>query len=98
MLLGNPARAQAPSLYYAWRALDTDVAACLDRASTVLTTQQLGNVQVAGNSVAGTTDSAIAMFVCLTEPTTAATTVMIMVSSPNDDEAFQLRETLKDQF
>lgn len=93
---GSPARAQSPGLYYAWRVLDGDVATCIDRSAAALTEQELSNIQVEGNSVAGTTENATAVFVCLNN--VESTTVMIMVSSTNDDVAFELRETLKAAF
>lgn len=91
-----PARAQSPGLYYAWRSLDGPVTACIDRSTTALTNQALNNIQVEGNSVAGTTENATAVFVCLDN--VESTTVMIMVSSTDDDVAFELREVLKDSF
>ena len=96
VLAAFPAQAQAPGLYYAWRSIDGDLAACLDRSTTALTSQELSNIQVEGNSVAGKTEDSTAVFVCLTE--TTATTVMIMVSSTSDDLAFELRERLKASF
>ncbi|HEY9889064.1 MAG TPA: hypothetical protein V6D02_11730 [Candidatus Obscuribacterales bacterium] len=95
-LLGLPARAQVPNLYYSWRSLEVDVATCLDRSTTALTAQSLGNIQVQDNSVAGFTEEATAVFVCLGDVN--ATTVMLMVSSNDDDVAFNLREILKASF
>lgn len=95
-LAALPARAQSPGLYYAWRSVEIDVAACLDRSTTALTNEGLTNIQVEGNSVAGTLEDSTAVFVCLQNP--EAITVMIMVSSTNDDTAFTLRETLKESF
>ncbi|MGD1858550.1 MAG: hypothetical protein ACFB0E_01090 [Leptolyngbyaceae cyanobacterium] len=91
-----PAQAQSPGLYYAWRLINGDTMACLDRAAAVLTNQELSNIQVEGNSVAGTTEDSTAVFVCLENA--GSTTVMIMVSSTDDDMAFALRETLKENF
>mgnify|MGYP001800667197 CR=1 FL=1 len=93
---GLPARAQSPCLYYALRSIDQDVPTCIDRSTAALTNQGLNDIQIEGNSVAGTTEEATAVFVCLDNQET--TTVMIMVSSNNDDIAFQLRETLKQVF
>lgn len=93
---GLPARAQSPGLYYAWRSIDEDVATCIDRSTAALTNQGLSDIQIEGNSVAGTTEEATAAFVCLDNQET--TTVMIMVSSNSDDIAFELRETLKQVF
>ena len=95
-LAALPARAQSPGLYYAWRSVDTDIVTCLERSTTALNEEGLGNVQVEGNSVAGTTAESTAVFVCLQNPD--AITVMIMVSSTDDDSAFTLRETLKESF
>jgi hypothetical protein len=91
-----PAGAQSPGLYYAWRSVESDLATCLDRSTAALTNEGLTDIQVEGNSVAGTTENATAVFVCLenSEPIT----VMIMVSSTDDDAAFELRETLKASF
>ncbi|MEM6839805.1 MAG: hypothetical protein AAF609_23585 [Cyanobacteria bacterium P01_C01_bin.120] len=91
-----PAQAQSPGLYYAWRLINSDSVACLERATAVLTNQELNNIQVEGNSVAGTTEDSTAVFVCLENA--GNTTVMIMVSSTDDDMAFALRETLKENF
>ncbi|NEQ46445.1 MAG: hypothetical protein F6K00_24035 [Leptolyngbya sp. SIOISBB] len=95
-LATSPARAQSPGLYYAWRAVDADLITCIDRSTTALADEGLSNIQVEGNSVAGTTEDSTAVFVCLENPN--AMTVMIMVSSTDDDTAFTLRETLKESF
>ncbi|WP_204139456.1 hypothetical protein [Halomicronema sp. CCY15110] len=91
-----PAWAQSPGLYYAWRSVESDLTTCLDRSTAALTNGGLTDIQVEGNSVAGTTENSTAVFVCLenSEPTM----VMIMVSSMDDDAAFELRETLKASF
>ncbi|MEM1310808.1 MAG: hypothetical protein AAGF98_15175 [Cyanobacteria bacterium P01_H01_bin.153] len=91
-----PAQAQSPGLYYAWRTITSDTMACLDRATTTLTNQELSNIQVEDNSVAGTTEDSTVVFVCLENADN--TTVMIMVSSTDDDTAFALREMLKENF
>ena len=91
-----PARAQSPGLYYAWRSIDVDLMTCLDRSTTALADEGLTDIQVEGNSVAGTTENSTAVFVCLEN--SSPTTVMIMVSSTDDDAAFNLRETLKASF
>lgn len=95
-LTALPARAQSPGLYYAWRTVDADLLTCLDRSTTALNAEGLSNIQVEGNSAAGTTEDSTAVFVCLENPD--AMTVMIMVSSTDDDTAFTLREILKDSF
>ncbi|NER81662.1 MAG: hypothetical protein F6K42_19280 [Leptolyngbya sp. SIO1D8] len=92
----SPAQAQAPGLYYSWRSIDTDTVGCIDRATAALNSQALENIQIEGNSISGTTENATAVFVCLAEAD--ATTVMIMVSSVDDDSAFELRESLKGAF
>lgn len=93
---GLPAKAEAPGLYYSWRSINGDVVQCIDRSTAALTEQQLENIQVEGNSVAGMTETARAAFVCLDNNDT--TTVMIMVSSVDDTVAFELREALKIEF
>jgi hypothetical protein len=91
-----PARAQSPNLYYAWRSLDGDVATCINRSSAALAAGELSNIQVEGNSVAGTTEAATAVLVCLDN--LDSTTVMIMVTSNDDAIALNLREALKELF
>ncbi|MEO1094694.1 MAG: hypothetical protein AAFX01_07315 [Cyanobacteria bacterium J06638_28] len=95
-LVGLPARAEAPGIYYSWRSINGDVVQCIDRSTAVLNEQQLENIQVEGSSVAGMTATARAVFVCLDSNDT--TTVMIMVSSVDDTVAFELREALKTGF
>ncbi|MGF1521453.1 MAG: hypothetical protein ACFBSF_03940 [Leptolyngbyaceae cyanobacterium] len=94
--LGNSAKAEAPGIYYSWRDIDADVIGCIDRATAALNTQALENIQVEVNSISGSNEDATAVFVCLED--TDSTTVMIMVSSTDDDRAFELRESLKDVF
>ena len=91
-----PARAQSPGIYYAWRSIDGDVTTCIDRSTAALNNQELDNIQIEGNSAVGTTDNATALFVCLDN--TDSVTVMIVVSSTEDEAAFELRETLKEIF
>lgn len=95
-LLSLPAKAQAPAVYYAWRSIEGDIAACLNRSTAALQNQNLGNIQSQGNSVAGTSDIATAVFICFDNA--IDTTVMIVVSSNDDDTAFNLREGLKSAF
>ncbi|MEM1279456.1 MAG: hypothetical protein AAGG53_05390 [Cyanobacteria bacterium P01_H01_bin.152] len=95
-LATSPVQAQSPGLYYAWRSINADLMTCLDRSTAALAEEGLGNIQVENNSVAGTTEDSTAVFVCLENPD--AMTVMIMVSSTDDDTAFTLRETLKELF
>ena len=93
---GTLVKAEAPGIYYSWRSIDADITGCIDRATTALNTQELENIQVEVNSISGSTENATAVFVCLEN--TGSTTVMIMVSSTDDDTAFELREALKDIF
>jgi len=94
--VGTPAQAEAPGLYYAWRTISEGADTCLNRSRVALNIQQLTNIQLEGNSIAGTTENATAVFVCLEGRD--ATTVMIMVSSTDDTVAFELREALKQSF
>lgn len=93
---GTSAKAQSPGLYYSWRSIDNDITGCIDRAATAMNSQELGNIQIESNSISGTTEDTTAVFVCLEGP--GSTTVMIMVSSINDENAFELREALKGAF
>lgn len=90
---GLPARAEAPGLYYSWRTLEEDLTSCIDRSAAALTQEALTNIQIEGNSISGNTETASAAFVCMTEA--SFTTVMIMVSSVDDETAVDLREALK---
>ncbi|MEM9007246.1 MAG: hypothetical protein AAGE59_27430 [Cyanobacteria bacterium P01_F01_bin.86] len=92
----HPVQAEAPGIYYAWRSIDADITGCIDRATVALDTQELANIQIEVNSISGTTENATALFVCFENA--GSTTVMIMVSSTDDDTAFELRELLKDIF
>lgn len=91
------ARAEAPGVYYSWRSLDTNVSQCLTQAQAALQTQSLDNIEVVSNSIAGRSDVATAVFVCLENPDTS-TTVMVIVSSVDDQVAVDLREALKSAF
>ncbi|HEY9738148.1 MAG TPA: hypothetical protein V6D06_17775 [Trichocoleus sp.] len=107
-MVATAARAEAPGVFYSWRALDTGVAQCLDQATQALESQSLAEIQADGNSVGGRTDETTAIFVCLedsqssgqTNPQTSApsTTVMVIVAGTSDDEAVALREALKAAF
>lgn len=92
----SPARAEAPGVYYAWRSLNINLSQCMDRATTALNNQHLQGVQAEGNSVAGQAENATAVFVCLEG--SELTTIMLVVSSTDDETAFNLRETLKTSF
>jgi hypothetical protein len=91
-----PAQAEAPGVYYAWRSVNISVNRCLTQATAALNGQSLQAVASEGNSVSGRTEDATALFVCLDEG--EATTVMVVVSSTNDETAFNLREALKTAF
>ncbi|WP_008316409.1 hypothetical protein [Leptolyngbya sp. PCC 6406] len=95
--LASPVRAEAPGVYYAWRSLAVSPIACATQARQALESQALQNIQTEGNSVSGQSANATAVFVCL-EQDIDITTVMLFVSSPSDDDAFTLREALKDRF
>ena len=91
-----PAQADAPGVYYAWRSIDIGINRCLTQATTALNGAALEMVVVEGNSVSGRTENATAVFVCLEEG--EASTVMVIVSSTDDEVAFNLREMLKTAF
>ena len=93
---GQSAHAEAPGLYYSWRSIDSDLVSCIDRSTAALNSQELNNIQIEDNSIAGSNENASAAFVCLEDHD--STTVMIMVSSTDDDIAFELREALKEAF
>lgn len=91
-----PAIAQAPGVYYAWRAIETDLIGCIDRATAAFSNQELQNIQVEANSVSGSTEDATALLICMVDGTN--TNAMVVVSSVDDDIAFELRESLKAVF
>lgn len=103
-MVATAAQAEAPDVFYSWRALETDVAQCLDRSAQALGSQGLLDVQIDGNSVGGRTDETTAVFVCLegtqaeAQTTSPATTVMVIVAGTSDDAALALREALKTAF
>jgi hypothetical protein len=90
------AQANPPGVYYSWRVLETSVDQCLDRAADALANQQLDNIQADDSSVAGRSDVATAVFICMDQ--SAVTTVMVIVSSEDEVEAVRLRESLKQSF
>jgi hypothetical protein len=90
------AQATPPGVYYSWRVLDTSVEQCLDRAANALVNQQLENIQADDSSVAGRSDVATAVFICMDQ--SAVTTVMVIVSSEDEAAAVRLRESLKTSF
>lgn len=97
LALGLPARADAPSVYYAWRILDGTPADCTEQARLALEGESLQQVQTAGTSASGQSADATAVVVCL-EQDLDTTTVMVVVSSLNEEAALALREALKDRF
>ena len=90
------AQAEPPGVYYAWRAMDTNVSQCLNQAEQALESQDLTTVQTDDISIAGRSEDSTAVFVCLEN--TDATTVMVIVASTDDDQALALREALKAEF
>ncbi|MBD0336970.1 MAG: hypothetical protein ICV62_15885 [Cyanobacteria bacterium Co-bin13] len=90
------AQADAPGVFYSWRALDANVTQCLDRAGQALASQNLEGIQADLNSVGGSTDETTAIFVCLEDE--QSTTVMVIVSGANEEAAVSLREALKSVF
>jgi hypothetical protein len=95
--LGLPARAEAPSVYYAWRTLEGTPAVCTEQARRALESQSLEQIQTAGTSASGQSANATAVVVCL-EQDLDTTTVMVVVSSLDEEAALALREALKDRF
>ncbi|MEB3314538.1 MAG: hypothetical protein VKL98_10365 [Cyanobacteriota bacterium] len=96
LALAQPAMAEAPAIYYAWRSATVSQAQCLGQAEQALTSQQLATAQTDDTSVAGQGNDATAVFVCLKDGD--ATTVMIIVASSSEDRAMALREALKQAF
>ncbi|NJL49123.1 MAG: hypothetical protein HC929_18740 [Leptolyngbyaceae cyanobacterium SM2_5_2] len=96
-LLGATAvQAEPPGIYYSWRAVNTDVTACLNQAGEALESQNLATVQADETSIAGRSEDSTAVFVCLANP--GSTTVMVIVASADDEQALALREALKEAF
>ncbi|WP_017296845.1 hypothetical protein [Nodosilinea nodulosa] len=95
-LATNLANAQAapPGMHYAWQILGIDTAQCLAQARQALESQGLDPVQNDATSIAGRSEIATAMFVCIENPA-AITTVMVVVASDDDAQALALREALK---
>lgn len=90
-------QAASPSMHYAWQVLGIDTAQCLSQARQALESQGLEPVQNDATSMAGRSETATAMFVCVeSQPTT--TTVMVVVASDDDAQALTLREALKQAF
>jgi len=90
------AQAEPPGVYYSWRATNTDVAVCLDKAGEALESQNLAMVQADETSIAGRSEDSTAVFVCLEN--SDSTTVMVIVASTDDEQALALREALKEAF
>lgn len=100
-ILASAAAAQAdpPGIYYSWQAMATDVNQCIGQAENALESQDLAPVQMDAISIAGQSDEATAVFVCMEAPDGAAyTTVMVIVASADNDQALALREALKQAF
>ncbi|MDA0673513.1 MAG: hypothetical protein O3C67_07385 [Cyanobacteria bacterium] len=95
--LGWPAWAEAPSVYYAWRTLAGNPEACVEQARLALAGEQLQQIQAAGTSVTGRSLEATAVVMCV-EQDVDTTTVMVVVSSLNEEAALTLREALKERF
>lgn len=99
LTVATAAQADPPGIYYSWRAMTTDVNQCLSQAESALESQNLTPVQTDAISIAGQSDEATAVFVCMESPSEfTATTVMVIVSSADDDQAIALREALKQAF
>ncbi|MEB3289388.1 MAG: hypothetical protein VKI82_05700 [Leptolyngbya sp.] len=99
-LLASATAAQAdpPGIYYSWRAMATDVNRCIRQAENALEAQNLSPVQTDAVSIAGQSDDATAVFVCMEAPDPTVTTVMVIVASADNDRALALREALKRAF
>jgi hypothetical protein len=75
------------------------VAQCIDQADNALASQDLNPLQTDEISIAGQSDEATAVFVCMESPDESDyTTVMVIVASIDDDQAVTLREALKQAF
>jgi hypothetical protein len=96
LILGRPAMAEGPAIYYAWRSASVNQTECLGQAKQALTSQQLTTSQTDDSSVAGQGEDATAVFVCLQGADAAM--VMVIVASPSQDRAMALREALKQAF
>ncbi|MEO0491065.1 MAG: hypothetical protein AAFW84_10485 [Cyanobacteria bacterium J06635_15] len=96
LALAMPAKANAPGIFYSWRSLDTTVTQCVSQAEAAMTTIELLDISVDPTSVAGRTEDSTAVFVCLDNG--VDTTVMVIVSGDNEDEAIEVREALKSAF
>ncbi|MBE9139491.1 hypothetical protein IQ254_20200 [Nodosilinea sp. LEGE 07088] len=88
------AQATPPGLHYAWQVLEIDTNQCLTLAQQALESQGLEPIQNDDISLAGRSETATAMFVCMENPA-AVTTVMVVVASDDDAQALELREALK---
>lgn len=96
LAMASAAQAEPPGVYYSWRAMDTTVAQCVSQAEQALESQDLATVQADDISIAGRSEDSTAVFVCLDNGT--FTTVMVIVASSDDEQAFDLREALKASF
>ncbi|MDA0267084.1 MAG: hypothetical protein O2890_02610 [Cyanobacteria bacterium] len=91
---GAPVQAETPAVYYSWRSLAVEPTDCVVQARAALENQRLFNIQIVDNSVSGRTETATAVIVCL-EQGLENSTLMVVVSSLDDDAAIALREALK---
>ncbi|HIK44130.1 MAG TPA: hypothetical protein IGR64_04495 [Leptolyngbyaceae cyanobacterium M65_K2018_010] len=96
LAIATGAAAEPPAVYYSWRAMETSVTQCVNQARQALATEALIPVQADENSVAGQSDDATAVFICLESP--GASTVLVIVSSQDETNALALREALKAAF
>lgn len=90
-----PARAETPAVYYSWRSLTVEPSDCMAQARSALSDQRLFDIQTIDNSVSGRTETATAVIVCL-EQGLENSTLMVVVSSLDDEAAIALRDALKD--
>ena len=91
---GPIAQAGPPGMHYAWQVLPITTDQCLSQARQALASQGLEPVQNDATSIAGRSEVVTAMVVCIENPATV-TTVMLVVASDDDSEALALREALK---
>lgn len=91
-----PASAEPPGIHYSWAELDVTVPQCLQRAQQVSEGQALVLLGRSDTSIAAGTADLTAVFLCLEQP--AATLVVVMVSSTDDDIAVTTRNALVDAF
>jgi hypothetical protein len=93
--MATPVQAETPAMYYSWRSLTIEPADCVVQARSALLDQRLFNIQTVDNSVSGQTETARAVIVCL-EQGLENSTIMVVVSSLDEEAAIALRDALKD--